>query len=171
MALPLDEGDRLADLFDAHHERLYRLARRLVPAADEALDLLQETYLRAAAARQSIPAGRAAEEAWLVRVLINLRRDQWRRVAVRSRYRAMTVAADERVDPEASLLTRQAVWRALDTLPPRRRAIVVMHELEGLPIDGIARVLGVRAVTVRWHLSVGRRALARELEPMRRGVR
>lgn len=170
-ATPVNAGDRLADLFDAHHERLYRLARRLVPTADEALDLLQETYLRAVAARGSIPAGRAAEEAWLVRVLINLRRDQWRRAAVRSRHRPITVAAGERVDPEAGFLTRQAVWRALDTLPPRRRAIVVMHELEGLPIAGISRLLGVRAVTVRWHLSVGRRTLARELEPMRRGVR
>ena len=40
-ALPADPGDRLAALFDAHHERLYRLARRLAPHADEALDLVQ----------------------------------------------------------------------------------------------------------------------------------
>lgn len=171
LASPADAGDRLADLFDAHHERLYRLARRLVPAADEALDLLQETYLRAAATSRSIPAGRGAEEAWLVRVLVNIRRDQWRRAAVRSRHPPAALPAGHPADPEAALLTRQAVWRALDTLPPRRRAVVVMHEIEGLSIDGIAGQLGVRAVTVRWHLSVGRRALARELEPLRGGIR
>jgi DNA-directed RNA polymerase specialized sigma24 family protein len=36
-----------------------------------------------------------------------------------------------------------------------------MHELEGAPVDRIAALLGVSAVTVRWHLSMGRRQLAR----------
>jgi DNA-directed RNA polymerase specialized sigma24 family protein len=51
----------------------------------------------------------------------------------------------------------------LDILSPRRRAIVVMHELEGLEISSIASLLGIRAVTVRWHLLVGRRELRRAL--------
>jgi DNA-directed RNA polymerase specialized sigma24 family protein len=55
------------------------------------------------------------------------------------------------------------VWQALNRLAPRRRAIVVMHELEGLSIPDIARFLGIRSVTVRWHLSVGRRELARSI--------
>jgi DNA-directed RNA polymerase specialized sigma24 family protein len=38
--------------------------------------------------------------------------------------------------------------------------VLVMHELEGLPIDAVARTLGVTSVTVRWHLSKGRRQLA-----------
>jgi RNA polymerase sigma-70 factor (ECF subfamily) len=53
------------------------------------------------------------------------------------------------------------VWRALRTLSPRRRAVLVLHELEGLGIADIAKMLGISAVTVRWHLSVGRRELAR----------
>jgi len=51
----------------------------------------------------------------------------------------------------------------LDKLTPRRRAIVVMHELEGLAIPAIASLLGISAITVRWHLSLGRRDLARDL--------
>ena len=65
---------------------------------------------------------------------------------------------------ESALIARATVWRALDTLAPRRRAVVVMHELEGLPIASIAGVLGISAVTVRWHLSLGRRELAQTLE-------
>ena len=61
--------DRVAALFDAHHHRLYRLARRLTRSADEALDLVQETFLRAARAPRSVPLGADREEAWLVRVL------------------------------------------------------------------------------------------------------
>ncbi len=83
--------DRLAALFDAHHQRLYRLARRLVPTTDDALDLVQETFLRAARTPTSIPAGIGDEQAWLVRVLVNIRRDQWRKARVRNR-----VAAESR---------------------------------------------------------------------------
>ena len=53
---------------------------------------------------------------------------------------------------------------ALNRLPPRRRAILVLYELEGAAIPAIARLLGVSAVTVRWHLSIGRREMARVLE-------
>jgi RNA polymerase sigma factor (sigma-70 family) len=78
-------ADRLASLFDAHHDRLYRLARRLAPSADDALDLVQETFLKAARSPRSVPHGLTSEEAWLVRVLINIRRDQWRKTVVRKR--------------------------------------------------------------------------------------
>ncbi len=46
VAVTSDPADRLSALFDAHHKRLYRLARRLAPHADDALDLVQETFLR-----------------------------------------------------------------------------------------------------------------------------
>ena len=39
---------RIARLFDAHHQRLYRLARRMSSTADDARDLVQEAFLRAA---------------------------------------------------------------------------------------------------------------------------
>src|SRR3989304_3296371 len=81
-----EQADRLSALFEAHADRLYRLARRLVPSADDALDLVQEAFLKAARSPESIPRGLRDEEAWLVRVLINVRRDQWRKEAVRKRH-------------------------------------------------------------------------------------
>jgi DNA-directed RNA polymerase specialized sigma24 family protein len=75
MAEAGDPIERLAGLFDAHHDRLYRLARRLTASADDALDLVQETFLKAAKSPNAVPVGATNEEAWLVRVLINIRRD------------------------------------------------------------------------------------------------
>jgi len=129
-------SDRLADLFDAHHERLFRLARRLAGDREEARDLVQETFLRAARRPGSLPAESTGGEAWLVRTLVNLCRDRHRRLLVR---------------------------RALALLPARRRAVVVLHELEGLPVAGVARLLGIAQVTVRWHLSAARKQLAAAL--------
>jgi RNA polymerase sigma factor (sigma-70 family) len=74
-------AERLSTLFESHSHRLYRLARRMAPSADDALDLVQETFLKAARSPKSIPRGWSDEEAWLVRVLINIRRDQWRKEA------------------------------------------------------------------------------------------
>jgi len=158
-----DATERLAALFDTHHQRLYRLARRLSRNADDARDLVQETYLRAAQSIGSVPSGTTREEAWLVRVLVNICRDGWRRAAVRHRHDPVH-AADAPVqswsNQERALVARSTVWRALDALTPRRRAIVILYEIEGTSIGAIAALLGVTPVTVRWHLSRGRRELA-----------
>ena len=63
LELAIAPPDRLASLFDVHHERLYRLARRLAASKDDALDLVQETFLKAARSPQSIPVGSSLEEA------------------------------------------------------------------------------------------------------------
>lgn len=162
-----DRAERLAALFDAHEERLYRLARRLAASADEARDLVQDTFFKAATSLRSVPVGLASEEAWLVRVLINIRRDQWRKTAVRTQAAATLRAhlTPSQSNLESALIAKQTVWAALDRLHPRRRAIVIMHELEGLSPSAIASVLGVSRITVGWHLSMARRDLKRVLAP------
>lgn len=154
--------NRLGDLFDTHHQRLYRLARRMSRSADDARDLVQETFLRAARSPQSIPNSGTGEEAWLVRVLVNICRDRWRQRATRQRLDALngSIGPVRPPDPESALVARSVVQHALAALPPRRRAVVVMHELEGASVQAIAKSLGVAAVTVRWHLSRGREQLA-----------
>jgi RNA polymerase sigma-70 factor (ECF subfamily) len=159
----------VASLFDAHYDRLYRLARRLAPSADDALDLVQETFLRLARNPELVPKSDAsAEEAWLVRVLVNIRRDQWRKSAVRIRRGSFVHDGIETGQtsrsPENMLIAKATVWRALDLLPPRRRAIIVLHEHEAKPVPAIASLLGISAITVRWHLCAGRRDLARLLK-------
>jgi RNA polymerase sigma factor (sigma-70 family) len=154
-------ADRLGTLFDAHHQRLYKLARRLSPTADDARDLVQETFLRAARSMSSVPAGN--EEAWLVRVLVNIQRDEWRRKSAKKRIDPERQANDARAESsnhETAFIAKTMVWRALEQLDPRRRTVIVMYELEGATIPAIAQLLGVTAVTVRWHLSMGRRELA-----------
>jgi len=153
-------ADRLGALFDVHHQRLYRLARRMSRSADEARDLVQDAFLRAARAPASVPAGASAEEAWLVRVLVNLCRDRWRQMTNRERLdRATAPTAIESTNPEDALVARSVVWRALATLDPRRRAVLVMYELEGLSGEEIAAVLGCPTATVWRRLHYARAEL------------
>lgn len=159
--------ERVAELFDRHQERLYRLARRLSYDAEEAKDLVQDTFLRVARRPRSIPRTAEPQEAWLVRIMVNLSRDRHRRAVVRQRARSSRQLGEEAnpPHPESAVVARLTVRKALSCLPPRRRAIVVLHEVEGMPVSRIAEVLGTARVTVRWHLSHARRDLAKWLAP------
>jgi RNA polymerase sigma-70 factor (ECF subfamily) len=132
---------------------------------EEARDLVQETFLRAAGALARVPEEEPAAEAWLVRVAVNLCRDRHRRRGVRRAYAAPMPREVAAGDDEAARLARWVVRAALLALPPRRRAIVVLHEIEGRSAAEIAALLGMQAVTVRWHLSRARRELAKALLP------
>ncbi len=166
MVLAQENGTtRLAALFDSHSIRLYRLARRLSGDADEARDLVQETFLRAARHPGRIPSDATAGEAWLVRVLVNLCRDGWRRQAVRRSAQELPLPASMGPDPEAAAVARATVNTVLATLPPRRRAVIVLHHLEERGTAEIAALLGISQVTVRWHLAAARRQLALLLLP------
>ncbi|HEX2455351.1 MAG TPA: RNA polymerase sigma factor [Vicinamibacterales bacterium] len=159
-----DPAARVGALFETHHQRLYRLARRLSGSSEDARDLVQETFLRAARSPHSVPEGTPHEEAWLVRVLVNICRDRWRQIAVRRYHNPSLGASTSTAHPESALIARRLIQQALEQLPPRRRAVLVLYELEGKPIPAIARLLGVSAVTVRWHLSIGRREMVKVLE-------
>lgn len=155
------ESDRLETLFDSHYRRLYLLARRLSRDPEESRDLVQDAFLRAARSPRSIPEGTVQAEAWLVQVLVNLCRDRQRRKRVRD------LTPDDRLptpppscDPETSAVARATVEAGLARLTPRRRAVIVLHEIEGLPTKRVAQLLGMKRVTVRWHLSAARKCLA-----------
>ena len=162
--LDMTGTDRLAELFDSHQNRLFHLALRLCSDREEARDLVQEAFLRAARQPGSVPEGEPGGEAWLVRTLVNLCRDRYRRLAVRSKARGELIRErQERSHPEETHVARATVQAALAHLAPRRRAAIVLHELEGRPVRDVARLLGVTEVTVRWHLLAARRELARML--------
>jgi RNA polymerase sigma-70 factor (ECF subfamily) len=69
------------------------------------------------------------------------------------------------VDPtaEGAAVARATVRKALLRLPARRRAVIVLRELEGLDTGEVARTLGMSRVTVRWHLHAARKDLRRIL--------
>jgi len=63
----------------------------------------------------------------------------------------------ERFELSRRLLT------ALSRVSPKRRAVVTLHDLEGLSVEAVAEVVGANPLTVRSRLRDGRRRLAEEL--------
>ena len=158
-------SQRIGELFDRHHQRLYGLARRLSSDAEEAKDLVQEAFFRAARRPGSLPAEDDRAEAWLVRVVVNLCRDRYRRLAVRRRPEVVhDLHHPKPGNPESQAVARASVQSALATLTPRRRAVIVLRELEGLSVAEVGKLLGMNTGTVRWHHSSGRKQLASLLQ-------
>ena len=166
-----DAAARLGTLFDAHHQRLYRLARRLSRSAEDASDLVQETFLRAARHAASVPEGAGHEEAWLVRVLINLARDRWRQLAVRKRGRrrrgVQHDAGRRRYAKRRCWRGRSSGRRSIGCRPAgARSSCFTRSKASASPRSRGCSALAT--VTVRWHLSIGRRELAAAVDGRRK---
>jgi len=141
----------LAELAERHRGEILSYLGRLLGDRQEAEDACQEAFLRAHRAF-----GRLGPEAnfraWLYRIATNTGLSASRR---RSRRRAR--AAD--VDPDAlpaatvsSLERREdlrAVRRAVEALPPRQRAALVLRRFHGLGYAEIAATVGGSEATAR----------------------
>jgi RNA polymerase sigma-70 factor, ECF subfamily len=92
--------------------------------------------------------------------------DRWYR---RWRLRFRLAAEDETIEPEGNwdgeasvqeLERAKRLHHALDTLPPAKRAVLVLHDLEGLEMKEVASIVGTNERTVRSRLRDGRKKLA-----------
>jgi RNA polymerase sigma-70 factor, ECF subfamily len=82
-------------------------------------------------------------------------------------------AADEAPTPEAHAQTSQArvlVLKAMESMPLERRAVFVMHELEGQGIPEVAQALAVPLNTAYSRLRLARRDFAEAVEKLKGGV-
>jgi RNA polymerase sigma-70 factor (ECF subfamily) len=93
---------------------------------------------------------------------MNLAVDGLRRA--RRRLAALARLGPGPVAPPISV-ERLALAEALRTLPRNYRQVIVLHHLLELPVEQVARELGIPTGTVKGRLSRGRRALATRLDP------
>lgn len=87
---------------------------------------------------------------YLFRTAMNAFRSRYRRTLLAARRTLRMTPPDDAI---ASVDERDAVVRALTPLSPRQRAAVVLTDLLGYPSEEAARMLGIRASTVRMHTS------------------
>jgi RNA polymerase sigma-70 factor (ECF subfamily) len=152
--------DGFASFYASSYRRLLGQLFAVTGDLAEAENLLQEAYARAFARWAQVHAY-DRPEAWVRRVALNLAAVAARRL--RRRAVALLRLGPPPAVPELSpeLLD---LHRALRALPLGQRQVIVLHHLVGLPVEEVARELGVPAGTVKSRLARGRRALARVLD-------
>ena len=176
-ALRTGQKDSLAVLIDRWERPLFRFVYRMMPRAEDAQDICQETFLRVYdKAGRFDPSSRFST--WMYQIALNLCRDQMRK---KKRWGALVLPAAHRADDdENAALNRFAgdedpaedvertekvalVRQAMLDLPGDQREVLVMKEYEGMKFKEIAAIVGCSESTVKSRMYYGLRNLRRAL--------
>ena len=173
------DGDVAAfePLVEKYRQRVWRLAYQILRDREEAWDCAQEAFVRAFSSLASFR-GQSAFYTWLFRITVNVATDRHRSRGARARafgadpvpeeeWERTAVDVEERPD-DAALRSeeRERIERALDSLPPKARTIIILSDIEGLSYREIASVLNCPMGTVMSRLHNARRRLRERLGPM-----
>lgn len=185
------EGDELASLAKAgdipafemlyrrYNDRIYNFAKQITGSAEDAADVAQETFIRAWSALPRLKRENAFA-AWLYRIALNLSKDVISKRGMHSQASLDSFVTDAEGEsapirivselgrPEDALVTHEvqaSVRKAIQSLSPDQQAVVVMHHMEGMAVETIAKVLGIPKGTVMSRLSRAREVLKRKLIP------
>ena len=156
-------GDKraAAELVRRHLPRMVGLARRMLGDAAEAEDVGQEVFLRVWKHAQSWKPGQAKFETWMHRVAINLCLDRLRRSG-RNAGEVTPETEDGRASATRALDDRQRRERvrdALQQLPERQRAALVLCYYQDRSNTDAAEILGISVEALESLLSRARRTL------------
>lgn len=160
----LADPDGVGELFDRHARAVFRAAMALVRNADDAQDVVQETFIVAWRKRHSIRLVDASALPWLLATARNVALDHQR--AARRR-RTDTVAPG--TVPEPALTSDpvdafDAVHDAIAALTPVDQLLVRLVLVEQLPYADAAARLGLTAPAARKRLQRARDKLRRHLD-------
>ncbi|MCC5790688.1 MAG: RNA polymerase sigma factor [Opitutales bacterium] len=156
-------GDESAfrSLFDRYYEVVYRVLYRLAGNQQDAEDLVQEAFVKAA---RRLPGfrGEASFKNWLCRIAVNAARDWFRKCQRRP------ATADAREDQPSSLeqlaaprrnATHDLLHDSLGQLKEKERQALVLTYFEGFNHAEAAEVLRCAESTVSWHIHQAKQKL------------
>jgi RNA polymerase sigma-70 factor (ECF subfamily) len=145
----------LRDVFDASYRRLVVQLFCVVGNYGESEDIVQEAFVRAAAAGARFLRV-DNHEAWLRTVAVNIHRNRWRKWR-------NNLKANDRIghrEEPVELAEHVDVVRALRALPDDLREVVALYYLADLPVREIAESLSIKEGTVKSRLSRARQMLS-----------
>lgn len=163
--------DSFAILVDRYQDRIYSTVLNYVSNPDDAVDVTQESFVKAYTSLRSFNAS-SAFYTWVYRIAINTAIDFLRkrksRIADSLDDHKLTeigfepVSKDPSSDPEKVLARteqRQALRQAIGSLSDKLRSVVVLHDVEGLSQEEVAEILRVPVGTVKSRVSRARAEL------------
>jgi RNA polymerase sigma-70 factor (ECF subfamily) len=167
-------GDHAAfeNLIRGYQKMIHSLAYRMTGSTADADDLAQETFIRAFQQLAS-HRGEAKFSSWLCRIAINAslnwRHRESRRREVHQQWARETSAGDSRDESGGMDSESQRVQVALDRLPAKQRAAIILTVYEEMNHAEAAKALGCSEATISWRVFAARAKLKRWLKPVSRG--
>ena len=163
------EAAAFRELFMRYRQDVVQIIHRFAaPPAEDIEDLVQEVFLQVYRSIGKFR-GQSKFSTWLYRVTVNVVLMHLR--AQRSRPKLSEPLPEDLRDtarpPDGQAMTNQMVrafYRVLDQLPEKKRTVFVLHELQGLSLTEVAKIVGAPTVTVRTRLYYARRQLVELLD-------
>ncbi|MDF7801460.1 sigma-70 family RNA polymerase sigma factor [Pontiellaceae bacterium B1224] len=178
LVLKSQQGDVQAFdmLVERYHGKIYGLTYNMTSNREDAEDLTQEIFIKAFEALPRFK-GKSSFYTWLYRIGVNKTINYRKK---RNRKRALSLDSfdqDIKLDEAYSDLTTKGsplrsislselqikLNEALQALSEKHRTVVVMHDMQGIPHDEIAKIVGASVGTVRSRLFYARRQMQNEL--------
>jgi RNA polymerase sigma-70 factor, ECF subfamily len=155
-------GDRAAleQLLSPHKRSLVAVCYGVLGSVEDAEDAAQEAFLRALRALRSFR-GDSAFRSWLIRIALNIC-FSWKRARhpTESWEEETHASASGAGSPEGIALRHLRLMEALQSLPPHRRAALLLKEWEGYSMTEVGAVMGWNEARVKNELYRARRSLA-----------
>jgi RNA polymerase sigma-70 factor (ECF subfamily) len=169
------EGAGSLRAFETEADFVYRALRRQGVAETDVEDLAQDVFVVLCRRWHELDHGRPLRP-WLSGVIVKLAQQHRRRMG-----RFVPAGVVDREDSDRSAddqlggaRARALITRALSQLPDKHRVVLVMHDLEGVPMREIATSLAVPLFTAYTRLRAGRRKLSKAIAglhaPQRQGI-
>ena len=149
------------EFFQQEGHGLYRALWLVTRSRFEAEELTQEAFVRVLE-RWDRVSEMEDPHAYLYRTAMNAFRTSYGRALLAAKRTMRVLPADDAI---AEIDERDAVVRALARLSPRQRAAVVLTDMLGFGSEEAARMLGIRASTLRMHASRAHTALKETMSP------
>jgi len=162
------DGSAFREVFRNHRADVARLVLRMTGRPGDLEDLVQDVFLQVYRSIKDFR-GQSRFSTWLYRLTVNVVLMQRRAARSRPVLQAATddaFGADVRELPDDQLARARRVaafYRLLDRMSDKKRAVFVLHELEGLSPSEVAKVVSAPVLTVRTRLFYARRELLQML--------
>ena len=157
--------------FLPYHQKLYRVAFRLMGNAQDAEDMVQETYLKLWKRREELPPDIGNIEAYCVTLTKNLCYDALRAAHIEEEERTpeeLNIAQDSDLFREVAARDEvNQVKRIIETLPKQQRQVIMMRDVNACSMQEIEQATGLSAVNIRVLLSRTRKKIREQFNAIR----
>jgi RNA polymerase sigma-70 factor (ECF subfamily) len=162
------DPEAYAALVNQHQKMIRAMTFRMTGSPDDAEELAQDTFLRAYRQLGSFGGG-SKFSTWLCKIAINLsldwRRRESRRDDIHSKWAADVVSGNSSDDGFPDELSRR-VQDALNKLPAKQRAAIVLTIYENQSHAEAAKTLDCTEATISWRVFAARQKLKRLLKDL-----
>jgi RNA polymerase sigma-70 factor (sigma-E family) len=151
-------ASRLEELYERHATDAVRLAFLITADRELARDIAQDAFVRVAGRFRHLRFPDAFD-VYLRRTVVNLCMSHFRRRRVERDYLAREAGRPQRVADPPELGARDELRRALERLPARQRAAIVLRYYEDLPENEVAAAMRCSVPAARSLVSRGMESL------------